>query len=371
MLSTLQIAECRSPTNSQLTAICLPGIDHQTFSNINELQSHVITRSNSYSFILLFYDLNGSNVDVYLKDLKRQHHVVAIFICINPKCNLAFHGDNVFPVIKELIAYKIKSSVVKFFEDTSKKLLRLNHIAPANLFKEKANFFKQQCVTNGKINACYALIIPLNTTDENLYDFQERLIHLFYDLCGDYEPTVCTLYDYLPSNRHIDFYQNAYADVLFNYVKTLSPIRFYLVGNERYILNSTSKYFFENELDNGVADEYNKKYTLIENEPISESIRQNLENVLNVRRPMTNVIIKRLDELQNDIKLPVAIEYVDANLKGREIIADTELQKRIIAVPESPFEFSAAFHTIGQAQDDAMVHIDDGNNENIDDEIQR
>ncbi|CAF5141514.1 unnamed protein product, partial [Rotaria sp. Silwood1] len=75
--------------------------------------------------------------------------------------------------------------------------------------------------------------------------------------------------------------------------------------------------------------------------------------------------------LQNDIKLPVAIEYVDANLKGREIIADTELQKRIIAVPESPFEFSAAFHTIGQAQDDAMVHIDDGNNENIDDEIQR
>ncbi|CAF3730566.1 unnamed protein product [Rotaria sp. Silwood1] len=371
MLSTLQIAECRSPTNAQLTAICLPGIDHQTFSNINELQSHVITRSKSYSFILLFRDFNDPNTDIYLEDLRKQHHVFAIFICVNPRSNLIFHGNNVFPVIKELMAYKIKLAVVKFCEETCSRLFALNEIAPARFFEEKAKFFKQQCITTGKINACHVLIIPLNTTDENLYDFQERLIHLCYNLCGDYEPTVCTLYDYLPSNERIDFNENPYADILCNYVKKLSSIRLYLIGNEANIENSASKYFFENESDDvTAADEYDTKVTLIENEPISESIRQNLANVLNVRRSMTNMIIKRYHQIENDIKFPAALERANVTIQRREMVADIELRQRAEGRPESPFEFSASFHTIAQAQYSATEHNNNAGDGNINNMIQ-
>ncbi|CAF3771630.1 unnamed protein product [Rotaria sp. Silwood1] len=371
MSHALRIAVCSSTTNTQSTAICLPGIDHQTFSDINDLKNHVVTHSNSYSFIVLLMDLNDQNSRVHLEDLKRQHHVFAIFICIKPKCNALVHGNNVFPVIKELIAYKIKSSVVKFFEDTSRKLLGLNHIGPAFILKEKANVLKQQHFTNGKINACHILIIPLNTTDENLYDCQERLIHLCNNLFDDYELTVYTLYDYLPSNERIDFNENPYADIIYNYVKKLSPIRVYLIGNENYIPNSTSKYFFENEIDDGaVADEYDTTPTLVENEPINESITQNLPNVLDVRRPVTNLIIKQLHQIENDIKFPAALERANLTIQRREMVADIELQQRAEDCLESSFEFSTSFHMIRQAENGATNHSDDTSDSNINNRIQ-
>ncbi|CAF4813226.1 unnamed protein product, partial [Rotaria sp. Silwood2] len=151
MTRALRIVSSVSITNTQPTVICLPGIDHQIFSDINELKNHVIIDKNSYSFIVLLMNINDQNLRVQLEDLKRQHHVLAIFICVKPRSTLRFDGNNVFPVVKELMAYKIKSSVVQFFEDTSKKLLALNQIASAYLFREKANFFKRQRFTNGKI----------------------------------------------------------------------------------------------------------------------------------------------------------------------------------------------------------------------------
>ncbi|CAF3209776.1 unnamed protein product, partial [Rotaria sp. Silwood2] len=238
MTSDLQIAEWRSRTNTQPTAICLPGISHQTFFHINELKNHVITNKNSSCFIVLIMNLNDQNSHAHLEDLKCQHHVLAIFIRVKRRSNLRFDGGNVFSVVKEIMAYKIKSTVVKFFEDTSKKLLALNEIGPAYFIREKANFFKRQRFTNGKIEACHVLIIPLNTTDENLFDFQERLIYLCDALFGDYEPRICTIYDYLPADEVIDFNEKPEADILCNYVKSLSPIRLYLIGNELHIQNS-------------------------------------------------------------------------------------------------------------------------------------
>ncbi|CAF4452747.1 unnamed protein product [Rotaria sp. Silwood2] len=283
----------------------------------------------------------------------------------NPRSNLRFDGGNVFSVVKEIMAYKIKSTVVKFFEDTSRKLLALNQIAPARIFQDKANFFKRQCITNGKIEACHVLIIPLNTTDENLFDFQERLIHLCYDLCGDYEPRICTIYDYLPADEVIDFNEKSEADILCNYVKSLSPIRVYLIGNELHIQNSVSKYFLKNELYNGTTNEYDEKLTFVENEPIRESIKMNLVNLLDVRQLLTNVIIKRLDQIKNDIEFPAALERVNVIIPNRGYVVNNELQQRAEALEESPIEFSASFHTITQAEYGATEHTDDATHGDI------
>ncbi|CAF2743226.1 unnamed protein product [Rotaria sp. Silwood2] len=370
MTRALRIVSSVSITNTQPTVICLPGIDHQIFSDINELKNHMIIDKNSYSFIVLLMNINDQNLRVQLEDLKRQHHVLAIFICVKPRSTLRFDGNNVFPVVKELMAYKIKSSVVQFFEDTSKKLLALNQIASAYLFREKARFFKQQCITNGKIEACHVLIIPLNTTDENLFDFQERLICLCNDLCGDYEPTVCTIYDYLPSNESIDFYENPDADIIYNYVKKLSPIRLYLIGNETFIPNSISKYFFENEINDIDQNEYDTKYSLVENQPIDIHIKLNLANVLDSTRQLANVIIKQLDHIENDIKFPAALERANVTIQGREMVADIELQQRAIACPESSFGFSTSFHMIRQADYGATNHNDDGSDSDINNIIQ-
>jgi len=52
------------------------------------------------------------------------------------------------------------------------------------------------------------------------------------DLCGDYEPTVCTLYDYISQEEGLQFDTNEYADIILNFVRKLSGIVIYLFGNE-------------------------------------------------------------------------------------------------------------------------------------------
>ncbi|CAF1162711.1 unnamed protein product [Rotaria sordida] len=369
MSYNLQIVARHSPNNTQSIPLYLSGIDQQNFSDIIEFKNHVFTHCYSVYFILLFLDLNDPYWRADLEELRRQHHVFSIIICVKPNCNLIFPGDNVSPVFKEVISYKIKSSVVKFFEVTAEKL-KLEHSALAPFFQDKANFFKQQRFASGEIKASHISIFPMNATEENLIDFQERLICLCNNLCGEYELRICTIYDYISSNENIDFSQNPDAAILYDYVKKLSPIRLYLIGNEEKIGNSVSKYFFENESDDGNIDGYYGKPTLVENEPVNESIGRNLANKLGIRRPLTNVTIKQLNQLQDDIKFPDALEEAHLTIQQREMVADIKLRQRATARSESPFEFSASFRMTAQAEYGAMEHNNNVNSEDINNMIQ-
>jgi len=140
----LQLAICNSTSATNPVALCLPPIEQVTLPDFHTLKNYVVNHSTSNSFIILFLDLNDQYSGSDLEDLKKEAHVFAIFIRVKPGCNLTFSGGNVFPVAKQFITHKITSSVIRFFEIASEKLLGLNHIIPAYSFKKKANAIKHQ-----------------------------------------------------------------------------------------------------------------------------------------------------------------------------------------------------------------------------------
>jgi hypothetical protein len=170
------------------------------------------------------------------------------------------------------------------------------------------------------------LIIPLNTTDDNLFDFQERLINLCNDLYDDLDPVICTIYDYIPANIGSCFHENLQADIICNYIKTISPIRIYLVGNETYIPNASCKCLFDHELDDG--NDYDTRYTLVENEPVKQHIKWELAKELRPTWRPEDMVVKRLVDIQNDIHFPHALQRVSVILKGREMVADVVLSRQ-------------------------------------------
>jgi hypothetical protein len=151
-MSDLQIVIKNSENSATANALCIPGISHITFSDsIIKLTRYTAAHSTSYAFIVLVMDLEDPNLDPALEELTKQKHLFELYICVKPRYHLTFTGENVFPIAKQLITRKITSSVIRFFELTSKRLLAMNHIGPALLLKEKANVIKQQRFTNGQV----------------------------------------------------------------------------------------------------------------------------------------------------------------------------------------------------------------------------
>lgn len=86
-------------------------------------------------------------------------------------------------------------------------------------------------------------------------------------------------------------------------MKTLAPIRIYVVGNEECIPDSMCKYFFDKETCDTTLVDYDKTFTLIRNEPIGLRIQEQLERILNTSRPWINMGIKEFDQIRADSTL--------------------------------------------------------------------
>jgi len=127
-----------------------------------------------------------------------------------------------------------------------------------------------------------------------------------------------------------------------NFIKKISCIRLYLVGNEIYNLHSLSQALFEKELNNSDEDEYDAKYTFVEYESVTEQTKLNLANVLGSTWQSTNIILKRLDDLRNDIKFRHALQRANLNLQEREMDANIELNQRAMDHSDNSIECSGA-----------------------------
>jgi hypothetical protein len=105
-------------------------------------------------------------------------------------------------------------------------------------------------------------------------------------------------------------------------------------------LHSFSQPLLENELNDSNEDEYDAKHTFVEYEPVTELTKQNLEHVLGGAWQSTNIVLKRLENIQNDIKFPAALERVNANLRARAVVADVELNQQAMNHSDISIEYS-------------------------------
>lgn len=158
MLPDLEIALCGS------NSICLPNINQRTFSDINELKSHVGVSSTSCVFIIVLTNLNSQDIDK-IEELQRQSHIFAIVVGIKPKSTLNVRGNNIFPVAKQFLSYKIRSNVIRFFEEASKKLLQKNLFILAKMFKDKLDIIKHQRFTTMQVCEIILIILVIFTNE--------------------------------------------------------------------------------------------------------------------------------------------------------------------------------------------------------------
>ncbi|CAF3165508.1 unnamed protein product [Rotaria socialis] len=322
MLSNLQILElCASGKVLRTPLRLLNRVKHYAYGDIEKLNEQVATHFNTWSFIVLL-NLDDQNSHIDLDYLKEQGCVRAIFLCGNLTYDIQDNHGKIYPVQKEVIASKIKSAIIQFLRADAAKRLSLGDIIGSQHRMSQAHSFERQNLTDDQAVPCHVLIIPLNTNIDNLLDFQPRFLQQCNDLCPDYEPTVCTIYDYLPQNESGEFDRNPDAALLCNHVKRLSLIRVYLIGNEAYIRNSMCKYFFQ-----------------------CESHATNL-----------------LREIADDPHFYGALECSNANLERRE---------RPAVRPDTPEGYSSTYHQSTQAEAGPNTQLEDANDGDIDAKISK
>ncbi|CAF2079761.1 unnamed protein product [Rotaria magnacalcarata] len=359
MLFNLQILELCASGKALRTPLNLRNsVKHYAYGDFEKLNEQVATHSNTSSFIVLL-NLNDQNSHVDLDYLKEQDCVLTIFLCGNLTYDSQDNHGKIYPVQKEVIASKIKSAIIQFLRSTAAIRLSLGDIIGSQHRISKAHSFERQNFTDDQAVPCHVLIIPLNASIDNLLDVQQRLLQQCNCLCPDYEPTVCTIYDYLPQNENGEFDRNPDAALLCNHVKLLSLIRVYLIGNEEYIQDSMCKYFFQYESHATNLVGYNATYTLIENEPIGANIMNGLNRIINVELPATRVI-KQLREIADDPHFYGALESSNANLERRERLAIRSV---------TPENRSSNYHRNTQAEAGPIQRIESASDEDIDTKI--
>lgn len=140
----LQVITCGSADAASSIPLCIPSIEQVTLPNFHKVKNHIVKHSETYSFILLFLGSNVQHSNSDVNDLKKEAHIFAIYFCIKHKYNFTFNGENVYPVAKQFLTEKLTTSIIQFFEQTSERLLKLDHFIFANQCRQKANYIKHQ-----------------------------------------------------------------------------------------------------------------------------------------------------------------------------------------------------------------------------------
>jgi hypothetical protein len=182
----------------------------------------------------------------------------------------------------------------------------------------------------------------MNITEGDLLEFQERLIDACNDLCGDYEPTVCRLDDYFAWNENPDIFGAEGVAIKCVFIKKISWIRMYLIGNERHNIHSFSQALFQSESNGCEGNQYDQKYTFVEYQPVTEQTKLDLSNVLGPGWQSTNLQLKRIDNIRDDIQFVGALERVHATLPAREMVANIKLNQQATDPSDDSIEISGS-----------------------------
>jgi len=136
----------------------------------------------SVFFIIVILDLFGQTIDSLLLEIGNHDNIIAIFICDNRINNLTNNQRNVFRLSKCLVTYKTTLYAIRSYESACKNLYSTDNHHFAHILEQRCNDLKRWLTLNDQVNACDILLIPLNTTDLDLDDVQQRLLEFCINL---------------------------------------------------------------------------------------------------------------------------------------------------------------------------------------------
>ncbi len=140
----------------------------------------------------------------------------------------------------------------------------------------------------------------------------------------DYIPK-SEIYDKLPYGKLIFEYEH--PKIICRWLRSLSPIRIYLYGNEEIIPNEWSKEMIVEE-----PDQYGKRIvndddwcTFLENELISEDIKWNFSSKHGRSWKITNITPNKLNALEDNIRFRSALRRSNITFQSRMSTVTSEI----------------------------------------------
>jgi hypothetical protein len=162
------------------------------------------------------------------------------------------------------------------------------------------------------------------------------------------ETIVTNLYDQIPLEQAFGriepWFIEKKSEIIHNMIKIVAPIRLYLVGNLEYIPNIHSILLIENETDNSnglSAFQDDKPFALVENEPVDQTLKNNLERRLGCKWNFTRTMPIRLDDRAQFKYFSRSLQSTHKDFKERKRIVDIEFLKQMMDLNLQSTEFSS------------------------------
>ncbi|CAF0912118.1 unnamed protein product [Adineta steineri] len=328
----------------------------------------------SVRFILIFLDVFGHTLDSLLSLIGDTTNIIGIYIGDNTIQNLDYNRPNIFRLPRRHITFSITSHAIRACQSASRDLFVPTNTGDAIVWEQKGNDLKRWLTTNNKVEPCDILLIPLYTANDNFLQYQSELIDICTGLCFDYEPRVCTLYDYMcpdecypnMSNEEKNFINNDNENICLLLTKKLARIRIYVVGNDETNSYKWSLFLLNNELN--IASQnpprFDEQFIYAELEPVTPVIIETLHSYGGRLQEIEKPMLTTLDKIREDSAFFLyAIDRGRVNFEQREMVANIMLSQWTMNYHENSTDYSHEFHTTEQAQNGPVEQDDNLTNE--------
>ncbi|CAF1471583.1 unnamed protein product, partial [Rotaria sordida] len=186
-------------------------------------------------------------------------------------------------------------------------------------------------LTSDIAEPCHILLIPLNSSQENLDNTYEELQKICTKL-GYLSIIIRTLDKYIPidniENPHLipynsALFNNEHPHYICELIKKLSPLRFYLYGNDYLISSEWSNLMITREIH--VMEDEDNWCAFLENEPIDNEIKWNFKSMFGEKWKVNHVVPINLSDLDKNLRFQSALRRAFKTFNQRQIEVTAEI----------------------------------------------
>ncbi|CAF1068253.1 unnamed protein product [Adineta steineri] len=332
MAYDLKIVVCGHPQSISNIEWCTPLPTKYEF-NPSGVSEFIGRQSTSVRFIIVFLDVFYDTIDELLTSIGNTSNIIGIYIRDNRIQNIVNNRPNIYYLPRRHITFSITSHAIHACQSASKNLFISNNKGDAIVWEQKGN-----------------------------------------DLCEDFEPRVCTLYDYMcpdecypnMSNEEKNFINNDNENTCSLLMEKLARIRIYLVGNDETNSNKWSSFLLNKEPDNFNQNSarYDEQITFAEYESVTPRTIERLNGYGGHLERIKKQMLKTLDKIRDDSGFFFyALDQGRVNLEQREMVANNLLSQWTMNYHENCTDCSHEFHTTEEAQHGPTEQDDNLTNE--------
>ncbi|CAF1223722.1 unnamed protein product [Rotaria sp. Silwood1] len=229
------------------------------------------------------------------------------------------------------LSLDLTSDIVYFLTVEGEKQAKLEQIPLAQVYYRQARLLKEWAMSFVKAEPCHILLIPLNSSQENLDNTYEKLQTVCTKL-GYPSVIIRTLDKYIPIDDAEKLQLMPYASHLFNnehphyiceLIKRLSSIRFYLYGNDYYISSEWSNLMITREIH--VMEDEDNWCSFLENELIDDEIKWNFKPMFAEKWKVKHIAPINISNLDKNLRFQSALRRAFKTFNQRQIEVTTTI----------------------------------------------